>query len=106
MEQYMRNVSIAIMGVMVVIGLSTSADAQNSRQACEDLAKQRGMHEVHGSSQIERFVRRCEAGEVNVSPRAVSRQPHANPAYNVYSSDGRFIGADPDPLIRDELSRE
>ena len=64
------------------------------------------MHEVHGSAQIERFVRRCEAGEINVSARPVSRQPHPNPAYNVYDLSGKFIGADPDPLVRDELLRE
>jgi hypothetical protein len=102
----MRKTLIAIMSVMLMTGLSASVYAQKSRQACEDLAKQRGMHEVHESTQIERFVRRCEVGEINVSARSVSRQLHPNPAYNVYNLSGRFIGADPDPLVRDELLRE
>jgi len=100
----MRNISIAVAGILVLTGLST-ASAQQSRQACEALARQRGMHEVHGSTQIERFVANCVSGKIRPSATAISRTPHANPAYNVYDN-GKFIGADPDPQVRSELLRD
>src|SRR5439155_5097107 len=29
-----------------------------------------------------------------------------NPAWDVYNSQGHYVGSDPDPLIRDELRRD
>lgn len=34
------------------------------------------------------------------------RQHAPNPAWDVYSRSGKYIGSDPDPLIRGELRRE
>ena len=101
----MRKALIAIVGISAMTGLSTTVSAQQSRQTCEALARQRGMHEVHGSAQIEKFVANCESGKIRPSASAISRTPHANPEYNVYDR-GRFIGSDPDPRVRSELLRD
>jgi hypothetical protein len=36
-----------------------------------------------------------------IGPRTVHRSP-----YSVYSTDGNYLGADPDPRIRDQLLRD
>jgi hypothetical protein len=35
------------------------------------------------------------------------QRPHlGNPAYSVYDSRGEYVGADPDPFIRNDLARD
>jgi hypothetical protein len=34
------------------------------------------------------------------------RQHLGNPAYSVYDSRGEYVGADPDPFIRNDLARD
>jgi type II secretory pathway pseudopilin PulG len=97
-----------IMMVSVIALAAVPSMAQNvrTREACDLLVRTRMMDEVHSAAQLEKFIRACQAGTLNLSARSISRTPHANPQYNVYSSDGRFVGADPDPMVRDELRRE
>jgi hypothetical protein len=33
-------------------------------------------------------------------------RPSANPRNDVYNTQGRYIGSDPDPLVRDQLRRD
>ena len=38
---------------------------------------------------------------------ATRHRPYSpNPAWDVYNSQGHYVGSDPDPLIRDELQRD
>jgi hypothetical protein len=37
---------------------------------------------------------------------ATKRQNNTNPAWEVYDSSGKLIGADPDPLVRMDLRRD
>ena len=46
-------------------------------------------------------------GAASGAPAATRHRPYSpNPAWDVYNSQGHYVGSDPDPLIRDELQRD
>ena len=61
-------------------------------------------HPVHKHTRHAGVVTQHEAaGQAFAS---AVRQHAPNPAWDVYSRSGKYIGSDPDPLIRGELRRE
>jgi hypothetical protein len=69
---------------------------------------------VAGEAAAKKKTARHKAPPVAVQARAHYyaygpgyRRPHSpNPAWDVYFTDGKYAGSDPDPLIRDMLRRD
>jgi hypothetical protein len=63
----------------------------------------------YGGQSVDQLPRQYQSGQpshVTGSGRHVVHGHSANPANDVYDTEGRYVGSDPDPLVRDELSRD
>jgi hypothetical protein len=58
-------------------------------------------HRQHGANPLSAYGANWDAFGAAQHPR---HSP--NPAWDVYNSEGHYVGSDPDPLVRDELRRD
>jgi hypothetical protein len=60
-----------------------------------------GHNDAFGSDAYGAYAR-----EVQPNERARTQQHSPNPSWDVYNTEGRYVGSDPDPRVRDMLSND
>jgi hypothetical protein len=63
----------------------------------------------YGGQSVDQLPRQYQSSQPTnrtTGGRHVMERHSTNPAFDVYDTEGHYVGSDPDPLIRDELRRD
>jgi hypothetical protein len=62
----------------------------------------------YGGQSVDQLPQTYRYGQPSTTqgPHRTVQRHSANPANDVYDTEGYYVGSDPDPLVRDELRRD